>query len=280
MFSNFLIGLREGIEAALIVSILVAYVVKLGQQHLLPRLWAGVGLAIALSVGFASLLAITSNELSERAEQIFAGTTSIAAVALITWMIFWMAKRARFIKGQLQGEVDAALDKGSWALAIIAFVAVIREGLETALFLYAGISSSGGTSEPVIGALLGLVTAVIIGVIIYRGAVSLDLGKLFRWTGFALIIVAAGLLAYAVHEFQEAGLLPGEDNVAFDISSTIPPESWYGSLLKGVFSFRPVTTWLEIVVWWAYSVPVLVLFLKKTKRPAAQKQTEPQKQPA
>ena len=280
MFSNFLIGLREGIEAALIVSILIAYVVKLGQQHLLPRLWAGVGLAIALSVGFAGLLAITSNELSERAEQIFAGTTSITAVALITWMLFWMAKRARFIKGHLQGEVDSALNKGSWGLAIIAFVAVIREGLETALFLYAGISSSGSTSEPVIGALLGLVTAVIIGVIIYRGAVSLDLGKLFRWTGFALIIVASGLLSYAVHEFQEAGLLPGEDNVAFDISSTIPPESWYGSLLKGVFSFRPVTTWLEIVVWWAYSVPVLVLFLKKTKRPAAQKQPEPQKLPA
>jgi len=276
MFANFLIGLREGIEAALIVSILVAYVVKLGQQHLLPRLWAGVVLAIALSVGFAALLAITSNELSERAEQIFAGTTSLAAVALITWMIFWMAKRARFIKGQLQGDVDAALEKGSWALAIIAFVAVIREGLETALFLYAGISASGGTSEPVIGALLGLLAAVIIGVIIYRGAVSLDLAKLFRWTGFALIIVAAGLLAYAVHEYQEAGLLPGEDNVAFDISSTIPPESWYGSLLKGVLSFRPVTTWLEIIVWWAYAVPVLVLFLRRTKRPAPVTQKVPQ----
>lgn len=274
MFANFLIGLREGIEAALIVSILVAYIVKLGQQHLLPRLWAGVALAIALSVSFAVLLAVTSNELSENAEQIFAGTTSIAAVALITWMIFWMAKRARFIKGQLQGEVDTALEKGSWALAIIAFVAVIREGLETALFLYAGISSSGSTSSPVIGAVLGLVTAVVIGVIIYRGAVSLDLGKLFRWTGFALIIVAAGLLAYAVHEYQEAGLLPGEDNVAFDISSTIPPESWYGSLLKGIFSFRPVTTWLEIIVWWAYAVPVLVLFVKKTKRPVQQKQPE------
>jgi len=271
MFSNFLIGLREGIEAALIVSILVTYLVKLEQRHLLPRLWIGVSAAVALSIGFAALLALIGAELSESAEKIFAGTMSILAVILITWMIFWMAKRARYIKGHLQGEVDDALARGSWALAIIAFLAVAREGLETALFLWAGFRSSGEDGASIWGAILGLGVAVVIGVIIYRGAVNLDLGKLFRWTGIALIFVAAGVLGHGLGDLQEAGVLPGASSLAFDVSDSVPVDSWYGSLLKGVFSFSAQTTWLSFVVWWVYVLTTLSFFVKTTKKSPAKK---------
>lgn len=266
MFANYLIGLREGLEAALIVGILVAYVVKLNQRHLLPRLWAGIGLAILLALGAGAILTFTSQSLSFEAQEAFGGFMSIFAVVLITWMIFWMAGHARFIKGHLQSEVDKALLGSAWTLTFIAFIAVAREGLETALFLWAGINASGTSTEPVIGAVLGLLTAVVIGYIIYRGAVRLDLGRLFAWTGAGLVVVAAGVLAYGVHDLQEAGVLPGLHNLAFDVSSTIPPSSWYGTLLKGTFNFSPATTWLELVVWIAYLVPTMTLFLLKVRK--------------
>ena len=170
MFANYLIGLREGLEASLVVAILVAYIVKLDQRSLLPRLWAGIGLAVLLAMGAGAFLQLTSQTLTFEAQEAFGGFMSILAVALITWMVFWMAKRAHAIKGHLHGEVDKALLGGAWTLSFVAFVAVAREGLETALFLWAGIQSSGTTAAPLIGATLGLATAVLIGVLIYRGA--------------------------------------------------------------------------------------------------------------
>lgn len=262
MFANYLIGLREGLEAALIVAILVAYVVKLGQRSLLPRLWAGVALAVLLAMGAGAFLQLTSQTLTFEAQEAFGGFMSILAVALITWMVFWMAKRAHAIKGHLHGEVDKALLGGAWTLSIVAFIAVAREGLETALFLWAGIQSSGTTAAPIIGAALGLATAVLIGVLIYRGAVRLNLSRLFTWTGAGLIIVAAGVLSYGVHDLQEAGLLPGLNTLAFDVSAQIPPSSWYGTLLKGTVNFSPATTWLELVAWWAYVIPTMTLYVR------------------
>lgn len=267
MFANYLIGLREGFEAALIVAILVAYVVKLGYRELLPRLWAGVGLAVLLSLGFGALLTFTGAELGDEGEEVFAGIMSLVAVALITWMIFWMATNARHIKSHLHGQVDKALDRSGWALAVVAFVAVAREGLETALFLWAGVQSSAtsGTSA-VVGALLGLATAVALGLLVYRGALRLNLGSLFKWTGVLLVIVAAGVLRYAVHELQEVGILPGADNYVFDLSGTVDPAGVPATLVRALFNLTPAMTALEIVAWAAYLVVVMTAFLLVLRR--------------
>ena len=266
MFANSLIGLREGLEAALIVAILVAYLVKLDQRSQLSRIWTGVGAALGLSVLVTVLLVLTGSALEPRAEQLFAGTMSLLAVGLITWMIFWMAVHARSLKSHLHGEVDKALVSSSWALGVVAFVAVAREGLETALFVWAAAQSSATATAPFIGALLGLAVAVALGFLLYRGALKVDLRRLFLWTGIALIIVAAGVLMYAVHELQEAGVLPGEESVAFDVSSAVPKESWYGSLLAAIFNFRAVTSWLMVVAWFAYVIPTMAYFLVLVNR--------------
>lgn len=265
MFANFLIGLREGLEAALIVAILVAYVVKLDQRQLLPRLWAGVALAVALSLGAGALLTFTTASLSDAAAETFAGITSLAAVGLITWMIFWMARNARAIKAHLHGEVDRALARSGWALAVVAFFAVIREGLETALFLWAGMQSSGERVAPTVGALLGLGIAVGLGVLMYLGAIRLDLSRLFFWTGIALVVIAAGVLRYAIHEFQEVGIVPGVDDYVFDLTGQIDPAGWFATLIRGIFNLTPAMTSLEIIGWLAYIGIVLPLFVRTVR---------------
>ena len=265
MFANFLIGLREGLEAALIIAILVAYVVKLDQRQLLPRLWAGVALAVVLSLGAGALLTFTTASLSDTAAEVFAGVTSLAAVGLITWMIFWMARNARAIKAHLHGEVDRALTRSGWALAVVAFFAVIREGLETALFLWAGMQSSGEQVAPTIGAVLGLALAVGLGVLMYLGAVRLDLSRLFFWTGIALVVIAAGVLRYAVHEFQEVGLLPGMDEYVLDLSAQVDPAGWFATLVRGILNITPAMTGLEVGAWLAYVVIVMALFVRTVR---------------
>lgn len=272
MFANYLIGLREGLEASLIVAILVAYLVKLEQRRALPRLWLGVGLAILLSMGTGAFLHVTSQTLTFEAQETFGGVMSIIAAGLITWMIFWMGSHARELKSHLHGEVDKALLGSVWTLTFIAFMAVAREGIETALFLWAGIRASGSTTVPITGALLGLATSIVIGVLIYRGALRLNLSKLFTVTGYALIVVAAGVLAYGIHDLQEAGILPGLTNLAFDVSAQIPPGSWYGTLLKGTINFSPATTWLELTAWVVYIVPTLILYTRLVRqgRPSPQ----------
>lgn len=266
MFPSFLIGLREGLEAALIVAILVAYLVKTSNGHALSRLWMGVGAAIALSVALGLAMTFISEELSEQAAEAFAGITSLLAVGLITWMIFWMATNARHMKAHLHGEMDRALETSTVAVAMVAFLAVVREGLETAIFLWAGIRSSGEATTAVIGALIGLTTAVALGFLMYRGAVRLNLTALFTWTGALLVIVAGGILRYAVHEFQELGWLPGEDNIAFDLSSTFPADGVVATFARGLLSITPTMTWLEVVVWLAYVIPTLIAFFMVIRR--------------
>ena len=260
MLSNYLIGLREGLEAALIVAILVAYLVRTGNTWALRRVWIGVGVAVVLSLALGAVLVAVDESLSERAAEAFAGTMSLVAVGLITWMVFWMATRARGIRDHLHGEVDRALASSTIAVAVVAFVAVAREGLETALFLWAGIRSTDEAAISVLGALLGLATAVVIGVLVYRGAVRLNMGRLFTWTGAALIIVAGGVLRYAVHEFQELGWLPGEDDIAIDVSGTFAPDGVVATLVRGLVNLKPVMSWLEVIVWLAYVIPTLILF--------------------
>lgn len=269
MFGNFLIGLREGLEAALVVSILIAYLVKTGRRQLVGRIWLGVGVAVGLSLALGAALTFGTRTLTFQAQEAIGGLLSIVAVALVTWMIFWMAANARHLRGELHAKVDDAVGRGSWALAFVAFLAVAREGLETALFMWSAVRAAGGGSGPLIGALAGIATAVVLGWLIYRGALRLNLATFFTWTGAALVVVAAGVLAYGIHDLQEAGILPGLDSLAFDVSATIPPSSWYGTLLKGTLNFSPATTWLELVVWWAYLVPVMWLFLRKVRTPTS-----------
>ncbi len=271
---NYLIGLREGLEASLVVVILVAYLVRSGRADLLPRIWAGVGLAVALSVGFGALLTFGPRRLTFEAQEAIGGTLSIVAVGFVTWMIFWMARHARDLSGELRGRVDAAAEAGGGSMVVVAFLAVGREGLETALFIWSATQAAtrdgGSTLAPLVGALLGILTAVAMGFAFYRGVLRIDLQRFFTWTGALLILVAAGVLAYGVHDLQEAGILPGLDSLAFDVSEQVPPGSLLGTLLKGVFNFSPATTWLEAVVWVAYVVPTSVLFWRRTRpaRPA------------
>jgi high-affinity iron transporter len=267
MFANYLIGLREGLEASLIVGILVAYVVKAGRSDRLGAVWAGTGIAVAVSLGFGALLTATSSSLSEEAEHAFAGVMSILAVALVTWMVFWMRSAAREMRGELHGRLDRALLSGGFALGAVAFVAVVREGLETALFLWAATSAAEGTAAALGGALLGILTAVLIGYLVYRGAVRLNLATFFTWTGAALIVVAAGVLAYGVRDLQEAGWLPGGESLAFDVSASVDEHGPIGTLLGGFLHFDPATTWLQAVVWTAYLVVTLALYLRPN-RPA------------
>lgn len=265
MFSNYLIGLREGLEASLVVGILVAYLVKSGRRDLLGRIWLGVGVAVALSIGVGAALTFGPRGLSFEAQEAIGGTLSIVAVAFVTWMIFWMARTSRHLKGELEGRVETAARQSAASLVIVATLAVGREGLETALFLWAAARASGSTTQPLAGAALGLATAVALGVLISRGAIRLDLGRFFRWTGGLLVLVAAGVLAYGVHDLQEAGILPGLHSIAFDVSSTISPGSWFATLLKGTVNFSPRTTWLELVTWTAYVIPVSILFVRSIR---------------
>ncbi|MET8950978.1 iron uptake transporter permease EfeU [Streptomyces sp. NPDC004129] len=262
MFSNYLIGLREGLEASLVVCILIAYLVKTGRRDALKPIWIGIAIAIAIALGFGCVLEFGSQELTFQAQEALGGSLSIVAVGLVTWMVFWMRRTARHLKAELHGKLDAALAMGTGALVATAFLAVGREGLETALFVWASVhAASDGTPRPLIGVALGLATAVLLGWLFYRGALKINLAKFFTWTGGMLVVVAAGVLAYGFHDLQEADWLPGLTHLAFDISGVIPPDSWYGTLLKGVFNFQPDPTVLQLTVWALYLVPTLAVFL-------------------
>jgi high-affinity iron transporter len=262
VFANYLIGLREGLEASLVVCILVAYLVKTERRDALRPIWIGVGAAVALALGFGCVLEFGSQEMTFEAQEALGGSLSIIAVGLVTWMVFWMRRTARHLRSELHGKLDSALRLGTGALVATAFLAVGREGLETSLFVWTSVRASGdGTEGPLIGVLLGLASAVVLGWLFYRGALRINLSRFFTWTGGMLVVVAAGVLAYGFHDLQEADFLPGLTDKAFDITGTIPPDSWYGTLLKGVFNFQADPTVLQVTVWVLYLVPTLALFL-------------------
>ncbi|SDN66350.1 high-affinity iron transporter [Cryobacterium flavum] len=264
MLANYLIGLREGLEAALIVTILIAYVVKIGRRDVLPRIWLGVALAVLLALGIGALLTYGTYGLSFTAQETIGGVLSIVATGLVTWMVFWMLRTARDLKGHLQGNIDKHLVGAGLGLVLVAFLAVGREGIETALFIWAAVQATGATTMPLLGAALGILTAIGLGVLIYAGMLKINLSKFFTYTGAILIVVAAGVLSYGVHDLQEAGILPGLNALAFNVSAAVPPDSWYGTLLKGTLNFSPATTWLEMFAWLAYAVPTLTVFIRKS----------------
>jgi high-affinity iron transporter len=269
MFANYLIGLREGLEASLVVSILATFLVKSGHRDRLKLVWIGVASALAVAAVAWGLLqfvtALTAKSFTT--QETVGGVMSILAVGFVTWMIFWMRKASRSIAKELRERMGQALEVGSRAVVILAFLAVFRESIETAFIVYAS-AASATTAVPLIGVLLGLGTSVLLGIAIYKGAVKINLAVFFKWTGAVLILVAAGIFAYGFHDLQEAGILPGLQHVAFDISHLVPPDSWYGVLLKGIFNFNPTPTVLEASAWVVYLVPVMVLYFRPVKSSA------------
>ncbi|CAN5350730.1 FTR1 family protein [soil metagenome] len=269
MLANFLIGLREGLEAALVVGILIAYVVKIGRKEVLPRLWIGVSIAIVISLGVGAILTWGPYGLSFQAQEAIGGSLSIIAVGFVTWMIFWMAATARELRHNLESRMDVALAGAGWGIVVLAVLSVGREGIETALFVWANVASGGESWIPALGALLGILAAVVIEILVYRGFVRINLGKFFTWTGAFLIIVAAGVFAYGVGDLQEASIIPGALSKAWDISTVIPASSWYGTALQGIVNFNPNPSWLQVAAWAVYLVVAGAAFIYQHRRPHA-----------
>ncbi len=273
MLANYLIGLREGLEATLVVVIVVAYLVKSQRRGLLGRVWTGVAIAVAASLAFGALLTFGPRGLTFEAQEAIGGGLSIVAVGFVTAMVMWMARSARTLSGELKGRVDAAAAGGA-SLVVVAMLAVGREGLETALFLWAATQAaagSGSSTGPLLGAALGLATAVVLGYLFYKGALSINLGRFFTWTGAVLILVAAGVLGYGLHDLQEARILPGLNSLAFDVSAQVPESSFLGAILKGTLNFSPQTTWLQAVAWVLYVAVTMTVFFRviaRSNRPA------------
>ena len=275
--TGLLTGLREGVEAALIVSIILAYLAKTGNQRHFGKIWLGAGAAIAVSIVVGVVLFVTIGGFEEPAEQIFEGVAMITAAAVVTWMLFWMRRTAANIKGQLQDSVDRALSEGSaWGLSILAFTAVIREGVETALFLL-GQATAAGTeaTSTLIGALVGLLIAVGIGYGLYRGARVINLRTFFQWTGIALIFIAAGLLSHGIHEFVEAGIITIGTSTAFDISGVLPHEdNLLGEMLRAIFGYTSTPEWITFISWLGYIVIVLYLYTRPMSPAPARSATQ------
>jgi high-affinity iron transporter len=269
--SGLLTGLREGVEAALIVSIVITYLVKTGNGGHASKIWIGTGLAVVVSTVIGLVLFNTVGAFEEPYEQIFEGSTMLLAAGVVTWMLFWMRRQAASVKGTLQAAVDRVLEGGgAWGLALLAFTAVIREGVETSLFLVGQATSatsgdgSSGAGSVIVGALVGLAIAVLIGYGLYRGSRRLNLAIFFRWTGIALVFIAAGLLSHAVHEFSEIGALGDGPwtQTAFDLSGVLSHDDGIGSFLRAIFGYSANPEILTLVVHVAYVVAVLVLYLR------------------
>jgi high-affinity iron transporter len=266
VLANVLIGLREGLEAGLVVGILVAYLHKIGRRDVLPRLWIGIGGAILLSLTVGAILTFGPSTLSFQAQEILGGSLSILAVGMVTWMTFWMARHARGLSAELRADVDKAVrQRSALALVALGIVSVGREGIETALFVWASVNAGANAALGTLGAVLGILIAVVLAYLIYRGLVRINLGRFFFWTGIFLIVVAAGVLAYGIGDLQEAGVIPGITVHAFSLAHLIPPTSWYGTLLAGIFNFTPEPTVVQVVVWVAYVVITLIVFLRVSR---------------
>ena len=270
MLSTFLIALREGLEASLMVGILVAYLVKSNRRAALPALWSGVTGAAVASLGFGALLTFSSHHLSARAESYFAGTTSLIAVAIVTWMVFWMKRSARGMRQDLHGRIDAASKKeaGLFALAAAAFFAVVREGLETSLFIYSDFKTVSKDSGPAIGLIVGLIAAIGLGIALYRQSIKINLSKFFSVTGVGLLIVAAGVLSHGLNEFQNLGVLPGGSAFAWNWSKG--GGSVVATILDGTIGISTTLTLLQLVIWVAYLVLFLPRYLRKAPVAAPQ----------
>ena len=261
-----MIGLREGLEAAIVVTILVAFLVKSERRDALKWVWLGVAAAIVMTVAVFLVIQFGENTISGLAAEAIAGIASLVAVAIVTTMILWMKKAAASMSGELRGEMARALETGSLAVLALAFLAVGREGVETALFMVGYAEAQ--TAWPLLGLVIGVVVAAAIAYGMYAGAVRINIAKFFKYTGVFLIVVAAGILSYGIGALQTVGWLPGLSAEAFDISAWFDWSSWYGEIIQGVFNITPTPTVLQLAAWLAYLVIVLTIFVRPTKAPA------------
>jgi high-affinity iron transporter len=268
-----LLTTREGLEASLIVGIVLAYLAKTDNRSSFRVIWAGTAAAVALSVLLGAALFFTVGELEGRSEQIFEGVAMLSAVAVLTWMIFWMRRQAANIKRELEAKLAGAIAAGSAVgLASVVFFAVLREGWETALFLFA-ISESSTPVSTSIGAVVGLAVSISLGVALYMGSRRLNLRQFFTITGLLLIVFAAGLLAHGIHEFQEAGVLPVTIEHVWNTNAVISEESNFGKFLTALFGYNGNPSLLEVLAWAVFLVTATWFFLRPLvqwgRRPAA-----------
>ena len=273
--ANFLIALREGVEAALIVGVVAAYLVKVGRKNLLPKVWLGVVIAAAIPLSLGAIMTWGPYTLSFQAQEILGGTLSLVAVAMVTWMILWMSSNSRQFARKLREDTAAQLASDSdWGVVWIAFIAVAREGIETALFVWATIKSSAenAIAAPALGVVTGLLVAVVIGWLIYTGAARINLSVFFNITGLLLIFVAAGIVSYGIGDLQESSVLPGWGVPIYDITayldgsvySWLTTSSWWWTLLEAMFNVNASPTHLQLIGWVLYIVIILPLFLVRS----------------
>ena len=270
MFVPFLIMLREGLEAALIVSLIASYLKRTGRTRWFPAMWAGVLIAMLLCLALGIFINETSGEFPQKQQELFEGIVAAIAVVILTSMVFWMRRVARSIKTELEQAVDQALNKGGggFALVLMVFLAVAREGLESVFFLLAAFTQDVGYAPP-LGAVLGLLCAALLGSLLYWGGVRLNLQRFFFWTSLFILFVAAGLAAGAIRAFHEAGLWNHWQNIAFDFSQTLSTHSLFGTLLEGLLGYQEAPTVSEVAVWLIYLIPALLLFFMPARLASA-----------
>jgi high-affinity iron transporter len=281
MLPTFVIGLREGLEASLIVGIVAGFLGRQGRRDALRQVWLGVVAAVLICIVVGVVLEIISADLPQAEQEGLETVIGLFAVAMVTYMVMWMRKHSRDLKGELEGQAGAALARGSaTALVVMAFLAVLREGFETAVFLLAAFQAS---TSPVLagsGALIGIVLAVVLGYGIYKGGVRLNLSKFFRITGVVLVVVAAGLVMTAFHTAHEAGWVNfGQQRVA-DLSWLVLPGTPVSSLVTGVLGIQPYPVLIEVVAWFVYLVPLMVYLLWPQRGPARRRVPAEEPSPA
>jgi len=277
VLATFVIGLREGLEAALVVGIVAAFLRQRGEVRAVRYVWLGVLAAVVLCAGAALALQAWSQGLPQRQQEQLETVVGLVAVATVTYMIFWMTRHARSLKGDLERAADTALARGSsWAHVAMAFLAVLREGLETSVFLLATFQNSRDNGQGALGAGLGVLLAVVLGYGIYRGGVKLDLTRLFRVTGVLLVVVAAGIVMGAAHTAHEAGWLLAGQRQVLDLSALVRPGTVRAALLQGVLGWQPRPVLAEVVGWLVYAVPMLLVVLwPRTRRPVRESVPQP-----
>ncbi|GAA0596961.1 FTR1 family protein [Kutzneria viridogrisea] len=262
MLPTFVIGLREGLEAALIVGIIAAFLSQQGRRDALRQVWLGVGIAVLLCIGIGITLQVISQRLPQRGQEGLETVIGALAVVMVTYMVLWMAKHSRGLKRELEGATASALAQGStFALVAMAFLAVLREGFETAVFLLALLNSSGNAALATLGAALGVLVAAAIGYGIYRGGVRLNLSRFFRITGVVLVIVAAGLVMSSLHTAYEADWITIGQQPALDLSWLVVQGTPLYSLFSGVLGVQPKPSVIELTGWLVYAVPMLAYVL-------------------
>ncbi|GGF33071.1 iron uptake transporter permease EfeU [Williamsia phyllosphaerae] len=262
LFGSGLIGVREGLETGIVVMILVAFLVKSDRRDSLKWVWTGVAIAVVMVLAVFAGIHYGTSTISGLAAEAVAGVASLVAVVIVTFMVLWMRGAAAHISGDLRAGMGRALELGAPAVLALSFLAVGREGLETALLMVGYAENTSGSSWPLVGLLIGVVIAVVITIGLYFGTVRINLQKFFTYTGAFLVVVAAGILAYGIRAIQTVGWLPGLNTRAFDFSSVYDQSSWYGTLLGGIFNFRPDPTLLQVIGWVIYLAIVMTLFFR------------------